>query len=243
MKRDVLHTGNALKSLVLCLAFSFAANVYAQETKFESIQNADGTLSRGRTENGKKEGLWVTYDSRGKHLRFDEFKQGNRHGFVYENDDHGHARAEGWFYEGKPAGVHRMYNHGTLEKETNYEDGSFKEYYANGSVRKEGRLKENRLHGNMVQFYENGNRLSENVYENGKKNGVQKYYYMNGSLQAEYSTVMDALSGPYKEFHENGKIAAEGQYGNNLKQGTWKEYDESGKLIRTVKFKDDVEVK
>lgn len=229
---------------VICLCVMYGLQAAAQSFDIQYTKNPDGTVSRGRMENGQKTGLWITYDSQSNPKRFEEFKDGQKHGYFVENDEHGHPFMEGWFNMGKPVGKHIIFSHGTLLKEMDFDLGTIKEYYENGTLKRDGKLKEGGVpDGKMTLYYENGKVLSENNYVNGKKSGVQKYYYQSGLLQAEYHTLDDTLNGPYKDYHENGKLATEGTYEKNLKQDTWKEYDEAGKLMKQRKYKNDTEVK
>lgn len=232
------------KTGFLIVAFLLmGAASWAQAFKVEIIRNPDGTVSRGRYDNGLKTGLWVTYDQQSNPKRFEEFKNGERHGYFVENDEHGHPFMEGWFNEGKPVGKHIVFSHGTLLKEMDFDNGTVKEFYESGTIKKEGTLKNGEYEGKLTQYYEDGTVLSENNFVAGKKTGTQKYFYQTGTLQAEYQTTNDILNGMYRDYHADGKIASEGMYENNMKQGIWKEYDETGKLVRQVKYKNDVEVK
>lgn len=216
---------------------------FAQTMSMVSEPGADGSESKGRKENGLKTGLWITYDSNGNIKRLEEFKEGKRHGWFIENDEHGHPFLEGFFADGKPVGRHVASNHGTLMREMDYDKGTLREYYPTGGIKREGTLQDGELQGKVTQYYDDGKILSEGNYIKGKKTGLQKYYFQSGKVQAEYETADDNLTGMYREYHSNGNPAAEGRYENNLKQGLWKEYDESGKLIRQAKYKNDVEVK
>ena len=229
---------------IACIVFLLHAwAVSAQSFDIEVLRNTDGGLSRGRMENGQKAGLWVTYDQHSTPRRFEEYKNGVRHGYFVENDEQGHPFMEGWFFEGRPVGKHIVFAHGTLLKEMDFDSSTVKEFYENSVLKKSGKIKDGEPDGKVMQYYETGKVLSENNYVAGKKSGTQKYYYQNGRLQAEYQMVNDMLTGPYKDYHANGQVSSEGMYENNMKQGLWKEYDETGKLVRQVKYKNDVEVK
>lgn len=233
-----------MKQLFLSLfgvLLAFAS--FSQHFNIEYVRNADGTISRGRVENKQRTGLWVTFDGQGNTKRYEEYKEGQKHGYFVENDEHGHPFMDGWFYEGQPVGKHMAFNHGNLIKVMDFDSSIIREYYDNSMLKRVGSLQNGQYEGLVTQYYDTGFKLSENTYLNGKKTGIQKYYYQNGSLQAEYYTKDDQLEGLYKDFHENGKLATEGNYTNNMKQGLWKEYDKQGKLIRSVKYKNDVEVK
>ena len=233
-----------MKKWILWCALPALMNMgYSQSMPVFSETLPDGGETTGRKEDGKKQGLWITYDANRNIKRLEEFKEDKRHGWFLENDEHGHPFLQGLFYEGKPVGKHTATNHGMLVSEMDYDQGTVKEFHQDGSTKKEGFLLNGLPHGKFVQYYENGKKLSETTYVNGKKTGTQKYYYQSGILQAEYETADDNLNGLYREFHPEGALAAEGRYENNLKQGIWKEFDPTGKLTRQTKYKNDVEVK
>ena len=225
------------------LLLTMSISAFSQGFKIDYLKNSDGSISRGRLEDGKKTGLWSTYDQQGNPKRYEEYKNGVKHGYFVENDEHGHPFMEGWFNEGIPVGKHTVFSHGTLLKVMDFDSSIVREYYESSTLKKVGHIRNGELDGKQTQYYETGGILSENTYVAGKKTGVQKYFYQNGKLQAEYVTVDNVLSGAYKDFHENGTLATEGMYEKNLKQGLWKEYDTSGKPVKQVKYKNDVEVK
>lgn len=231
------------KGIWLSLFLWMGLTAFGQAYKVELAVNPDGSVSRGRMENGKRTGLWITYDKQSNPTRFEEFKDGERHGYLVENDEHGHPFMEGWFQNGKPIGKHLVFAHGTRLKEMDFDSSFVREYYETGPLKKSGKIKNGQPDGVVTQYYETGNVLSENTYAEGKKNGLQKYYYQTGKLQAEYQAANDMLSGAYRDFHENGQKSTEGEYRENKKEGTWKEFDENGKLIRQIKYKNDTEVK
>lgn len=228
---------------ILALFLLAMTNTSGQTFKIEHEINPDGSVGRGRKENSQKEGLWVSYDQQGNPRRFEEFKEGKRHGFFLENDDHGHPFLDGWFFEGKPVGKHTTYNHGTIARIKDFDTDSLLEYHDNGALKRRAKVIDGQAQGTVMMYYDNGNPLSEVSYSNGKKNGVQRFYYITGKLQAEYTVVDDTLHGSYKDYHDNGNTATEGAYEKNLRQGVWKEYDENGKSIKQTRYKNDKEIK
>jgi antitoxin component YwqK of YwqJK toxin-antitoxin module len=51
------------------------------------------------------------------------------------------------------------------------------------------------------------------------------------------------LDGEIKEFYSNGKLKLEGFYLDGKKNGEWREYNEDGKLLKVIRWKDDIEKK
>ena len=103
---------NILAVAIILLIYSTS---FGQEFKIEYVKNPDNTVSRGRMENGKKTGLWIIYDSQSNAKRMEEYKDGERHGYFVENDEHGHPFMEGWFNNGKPVGKHTIFSRRIVE--------------------------------------------------------------------------------------------------------------------------------
>lgn len=115
--------------------------------------------------------------------------------------------------------VEETYEDGTPRVIRTYEEKndrkiliSEKVMYPNGKLQIEGTYKENKRHGTWAFYYENGNKWSEAVYEDGQYNGKSTTWFENGNLR-------------YEGFYKKG-----------IKSGTWKFYTEAGELEKEVQF-------
>lgn len=240
-----------LKSLMkniifIAMALTLTVIGKAQTFQIETEKTPDGYITKGRKENGLKEGLWVGY-SNNIPLKFEEYKNGAKHGYSLENDEHGHPKSEGWFFAGKPVGKHSQFNHGNILKEENYKDGLLNGistlYYQTGKIQKEAWYEKGVLNGTVKIYYESGSKLSQGDYIQGKREGVHRYFYADGTLQGEIQYKNDTQEGRYKEFHNNGKVALEGSMINGMREGEWKESDSNGNLTKIIRYKNDKELK
>ena len=97
-----------------------------------------------------------------------------------------------------------------------------------------------RLSGNYVHWYENGNLHASGQTVYGEMDGEWKEYYKNGQLQAHSLTQMGKCI--WKKIRKiDGEVCAESTVSNG--QGEFIEYDEDGNRVRKRIFKEGVEIK
>ena len=151
--------------------------------------------------NGAPEGTETFYFPNGKKEIEGRYVNGNRDG--------------GWMYYNDNGSVQMqvLYAQGKLVRQK-YENGTFKEYWADEQVK------------------------SEEIYKNGKREGPFTEWYNNGvwvqvpmklgPQGGEKNEVERVLKGQTKK--------REGTYKNDILEGPVKEYDEKGKLISTLVY-------
>lgn len=88
--------------------------------------------------------------------------------------------------------------------------GEWRDYYANGQLRYEGRFK------------------------NDKCKGVFKYYDEQGNLKATNEFDKSGEKALNKTYAPNGRMIASGYYVNQKKEGEWKYYDANSGQLRLV---------
>ncbi len=151
-----------------------------------------------------------------------------------------------------------------------YDNGIKKEYFPDGTLKKEYTLTNGKLNGNYRQYHENGNLQLAVKFVNGKREGLQQEFdelgnievkinfkenvenglfqnYQNGRLNEEYYFISGIKSGKYTLFNydDNSKVIAKltGRYENDLKQGKWTtSYFQNGTdtIVEYVNYKDDL---
>ena len=88
----------------------------------------------------------------------------------------------------------------------------------------------------IVNYWENGQKLSEVQYFNEKRDGSCKYWYKTGQLMSSGLYKNGKMYGPFISYYENGQIQSQGNYNYNesdiysRKDGVWKYYYEDGKI-------------
>jgi len=91
-------------------------------------------------------------------------------------------------------------------------NGSFKTYFLNGRLEKEGLIK------------------------NNKNVGEWKYYFENGQLETIGNYYENIPYGQWKSFYNNGNIKTVGTYRFGKQQGAWEYYNLDGNLINIIYF-------
>lgn len=98
-----------------------------------------------------------------------------------------------------------------------------------------------------VNYWENGQKLSEVQYFDEKRDGSCKYWYKNGQLMSSGLYKNGKMYGPFISYYENGQIQSQGNYNYNesgiysRKDGVWKYYYENGKIESESIIKNGVE--
>ena len=98
-----------------------------------------------------------------------------------------------------------------------------------------------------VNYWENGQKLSEVQYFNEKRDGSCKYWYKTGQLMSSGLYKNGRMYGPFISYYENGQIQSQGNYNYNesdiysRKDGIWKYYYENGKIESESIIKNGVE--
>ena len=98
-----------------------------------------------------------------------------------------------------------------------------------------------------VNYWENGQKLSEVQYFNEKRDGSCKYWYKTGQLMSSGLYKNGKMYGPFISYYENGQIQSQGNYNYNesdiysRKDGVLKYYYENGKIESESIIKNGVE--
>lgn len=96
--------------------------------------------------------------------------------------------------------------------------------------------KDNKEHGTVRDYSNDGNLECLSQYANGMKDGTEKRFYKNGKLELEREYKKDKRDGAAKGYFENGKLAMDANFKNDLIHGTAKAYRNSGELLATATF-------
>ncbi len=216
---------------------------------------------------GKPEGKWQEYDTRGTLIQEDNFSDGQLHGQHKKFDSQGDLRllesykngaphGKWWgkvrsnrgdyeytnFYkEGEPTGKWTEVNeNGTLKKEVEYSNKDTyvkREYYRNGKLHREVRVKNGKYNGISKEFSDTGVISEENDYKDDEIIS-KKTYHDNGRPNQTWHLVKDQLHGKYLSFNSDGEKQVEGNYTYGLRDGVWKYYhqDKDNLLQREVTY-------
>jgi antitoxin component YwqK of YwqJK toxin-antitoxin module len=109
--------------------------------------------------------------------------------------------------------------------------------YEDGKTRVERQviqLSDNQIvnHGKFTEYYRNGQKFSEGVYENGVLVGDWSYWHENGQLAKKVTFKNGVPDGSWDTFREDGSLSAKKSYKDGLRQGTWTQYYDDGKTVK-----------
>jgi len=98
-----------------------------------------------------------------------------------------------------------------------------------------------------IEYWENGQVLSQIHYLDGKRDGSCRHWYKNGQLMNEGFYKNGKMIGPFMSYYENGQIQNHGNYKYtesgvySRKDGVWKYYYDNGQIQSESLIKDGVE--
>jgi len=108
------------------------------------------------------------------------------------------------------------------------------EYFENGNISKEYRLKNNQLDGIYKEFYPDGKTQLIHIYDNGIKID-SSCFFKNGKIEkVDYYKNNDTLFSV--RFYPNLKKKEEGYFYNKNKIGKWLYYNYNGKLEKGFEY-------
>ena len=191
-------------------------------------------------------------------IRSGEVRQGR---FVYLHSNQ-NKMAEGTYDQsGKKIGIWKYYHEdGVLKSEENFDTGKATVFFKDKKRKEEFALKDDKIEGEVILYYECGAVKEKLGYKNGEREGKGESYYISGKIKNKYTHQNDLLqgeyvsfyengaieskrnyekgyfNGPYHEYHANGKPLSEGEYANGESVGTWTFYHDTGKISRTGSY-------
>ena len=99
-------------------------------------------------------------------------------------------------------------------------DGTYREYYGDGKLKKEKTIIDSQNNGTFKTFYPDGVIQSEAYFIHGKMNGAYKIYTNAGKLLIERNFVEGVLNGYSRDYDENGTLKSQILYvGGEMRYG------------------------
>lgn len=159
---------------------------------------------------GQKQGLWIK-----------KLPNGNK---IYE----------GFFKDDKPVGEFKRYHtNGLLKAHLVYPEDSdtidAELYDLRGKLMGRGQYI-GKLKVGSWQYFQKGQLVSEESFENNLKHGISKTYYPTGELFEETNWKYNLKDGIYRAYFTNGTPYMECMMRNGKRDGTCKVYYQNGKL-------------
>ena len=190
----------------------------------------------GKLLNGKKDGLFTTWYENGKKNYEATYKKGELNGLYTEWDKNSNKIKEGSYVNKLMEGEWYFYYFNMNSKRWMSMTGSFKSGDG-GNPNENSGVPTNGRHGLFKSFYENGQKLNEFYYKDGKIDGLNTYWYENGQKEQELTFKAGKAEGLRTDWYENGNKRLEGTYKDGKLDGLWSQWWENGVKMSEVTFK------
>jgi antitoxin component YwqK of YwqJK toxin-antitoxin module len=197
------------------------------EKKYDS-DSEDQVLERsfGILKNGKREGLWYTFNSYEEFTQATLYRAGIVEGTKYRFHVDGEVLGIDRYVKGVKNGIcEEFHSGGALHYSTEYKNGKI-------------------VDGENVYYYPSGSKKFVDNYKNGLKFGMSTTYYESGAVEIE-GIYRDKghKEGPWIEYYESGAVKEEYIYKHGLFHGEYTIYDEKGNILQQYIYKNDKLIK
>ncbi len=195
-----------------------------------------------------KNGYYKEYDTLGNIVRIEKYVMGvveadapelAKVEIYTEYYADGKPKLKVGYKNGKPEGICREYDsltgkvvRGTLFKDgeivgggiiddNGYFQDDWKEYYADGTLRCQGKFRRGRKHGQWTYYYPDGTLEQEGGFAGGRYEGRWTWYYPDGNVRLRQEYHRGLPDGLTEEYDENGVCIVHGHYIEGLEEGEW----------------------
>jgi uncharacterized protein len=229
-RRENLDTGD------LTLWFANGQKRYEGNEKTKDFKEwyQNGKL---RKERNSKDGLTREYYSNGQKKNEGQLIDEKRHGPWFFWDQSG-TLTEKLVYE---QGVRVGQLTPTMSETSGDIEDIFEvvRYHNNKKIRERGYQTTAGLqHGLWHTYYENGNKQSEGVYDNGQMSGEWKFWYENSQIRIHQFFWEGKPHGTYRRYDASGVLLEMGLYSHGKKEGLWTYYLPKGES-QSGHYRDD----
>ena len=192
------------------------------------------------SDQGKLDGVFVEYFSNGKIKTTGEFENNIQTGIWKSFYMNGNIETEGFLLEGRR---YKQWNYyfesGRIKEISNYNyegklDGELISFDQFGTIVSKSSYKENKIHGEYLEFYFNGNLALSGYYEMGFKDSVWLEFTMfkRKSFEKRYKNNLPHSRWVYY-YPNSNYIQKEEYYNNGLKDGLFKEFYFGGRISKS----------
>lgn len=195
----------------------------------------DGKLvAEGNYKNGKKDGIFRTYNAKGELDQMQKFEMG------LEDVDAKELMFVDLYKEYYPTGeIHFV----GAKNDNDQKHGIFQEYDKEGKIIKTYIYREDKLsskglidnkglrQGKWYFYYPDGEKRAKGAYEDDKKEGEWTYYYLNEQIEQKGVYKSDVEDGEWNWYYDNGQIKRQEKFYKGKREGAHIEYDSTGKVI------------
>lgn len=239
------------------------ANNFKQGYWVEHSQYSKEKIREGNYIDGKKEGLWKAYYSKGSLKSEITYKHGDKYGKAKIYFENGNIAEEGvWLIDKWVNKYKAYYQNGKLSYVWNYNEygtrsGYQRYYYENGNIKIEGEWQDGKENGVIREYYSDGSLRSEKLFADGKtgKDSVTIYEIKEKIIISakDSSKIKNNTESHYAEpdsigiFEGNGHHIFYNKFKKKEKEGIFENgyliegkqffYNEEGSLIKTAIYK------
>ncbi|MCF7851802.1 MAG: toxin-antitoxin system YwqK family antitoxin [Simkaniaceae bacterium] len=212
-----------------------------QEEYFDSKDKNKKMISKvmNYDDQGQIDGEQKTYYENGVVQTLLTYHSGALHGMKALWSEQGDLIEEAWYEEDKLEG--RFFQRDQSGKEiitfyeNNKKEGPYEVYYPEnehlGKVKAiEATYKNNQLFGDVLEYNENGDKVSLTHYVNGKKEGISQLFGPHEKVMMEVAFKDDKRSGKTTSYFPNGKMHKIQQFVDDVQVGEEKVFFENGQL-------------
>ncbi|HEY9158442.1 toxin-antitoxin system YwqK family antitoxin [Candidatus Binatus sp.] len=96
--------------------------------------------------------------------------------------------------------------------------------------------------GPYVLYHDDGSKMIQGEYHDGKQTGEWTMWYDNGQKQSIDHYQDGVQEGEHVGWYTSGKISATGMYKNGKREGVWKRWDPNGFKNWEETYKDDKKI-
>ena len=173
-----------------------------------------------------------TYWKNGKLMSIGVKKKGTEQGHWIYYHNNGAKWTEGDYQDGKKVGIWKVwYDNGKLGQEYHADNGPFKSWFQSGKVESEGQFKNGQRDGEWTFYHPNGQLYKQVIYIGDSVHGHVIEYYDNGDKLFEGTYDMGLLEGEACWWNRGGKK----DYGNStMRRAVWAARDILSKVCRMV---------
>jgi len=123
-----------------------------------------------------------------------------------------------------------------------YSGDVFKNYLG-GKTEYEGSYKNGKQDGKWTYWWENGQKMMEGNWKNGKPwDGKKILWHQNGQKQSELTIKDGELDGKGTSWYENGQKKEEATYKDGMPDGLWTYWYENGQKWYEATWKDGKQI-
>ena len=189
--------------------------------------------AEGKFRDGQTRGKWSYYYENGNKKSEGMLQNDVKHGawtFFFET---GKTKSTGTYYDDIKSGIwNYFYEDEVVKAQAYYENGTgvYKEFYPSGSIKVEGKNREEKSIGGWTYYHKSGEVQAKGSFDNGLRVGEWTYFHPNGkeAIIGRYDKGNEI--GIWRHYHEDGKVKAEGAMENGERDGFWKLYYPTGEL-------------